>query len=87
MWLGSGIAMAVVQASSYSSNLTPSLGTSTCHTRVLKKRPTSFFFFSFFFCLSRAAPLAYGGSQARGLVRAVATAYATATATPDLSGV
>ena len=33
----------------------------------------SFFFFFFpFFCLSRAAPVAYGGSQARRLIRAVA---------------
>ena len=33
-------------------------------------------FFFFFFCLfafSRAAPMAYGGSQARGLIGAVAT--------------
>ena len=27
----------------------------------------------FFFCLFRGAPMAYGGSQARGLMRAVAT--------------
>ena len=32
-----------------------------------------FFFFFFFFCLFRAAPTAYGGSQARGPVGAVAT--------------
>ena len=31
MWLGSGIAAAVVWASSYSSDLTPSLGNSICH--------------------------------------------------------
>ena len=42
-------------------------------------------FFFFFFGLFRAAPTAYGSSQARGRIRAVATAYATATATPDLS--
>ena len=30
MWLGSGIAVAVVKASGYSSDLTPSLGTSIC---------------------------------------------------------
>ena len=42
-----------------------------------------FFFLSF--CLFRAAPVAYGGSQARGPIRAVATSPATATATPDLS--
>ena len=35
-----------------------------------------FFFFSFFFvffAFSRAAPMAYGGSQARGLIGAAAT--------------
>ena len=31
MWLGSGVAVAVVQAGSFSSNLTLSLGTSICH--------------------------------------------------------
>ena len=31
------------------------------------------FSLSFFFCLFRAAPTAYGGSQARGLIGAVAT--------------
>ena len=31
MRLGSGIAVAVAEASSYNSNLTPSLGTSICH--------------------------------------------------------
>ena len=31
MWLGSGMAVAVAQASSYISDLTPSLGTSMCH--------------------------------------------------------
>ena len=39
-----------------------------------------FFFFSSLF---RAAPTAYGGSQARGEVGAIALAYATATAMPD----
>ena len=29
------------------------------------------FVFCFVFCLFRAAPMAYGGSQARGLIRAV----------------
>ena len=32
-----------------------------------------------------AAPAAYGSSQARSQIRAVAEAYATATATPDPS--
>ena len=31
-----------------------------------------FFFFFFFFVFSRATPAAYGGFQARGLIRAVA---------------
>ena len=35
------------------------------------KKATQIFFF--FFCLFRAAPLAYGGSQARGPVGAVAS--------------
>ena len=42
------------------------------------------FFFSRFVCLfvfSRAAPVAYGGSQARGLIRAVDTGLTRATAT------
>ena len=30
------------------------------------------FFFFFFFAISWAAPAAYGGSQARGLIRAIA---------------
>ena len=32
-----------------------------------------FFFFFFFFVFSKAAPMAHGGSQARGPVGAVAT--------------
>ena len=36
-WLGSGIAVAVAQASSYSSVSTPSLGTSMCHAPGPKK--------------------------------------------------
>ena len=43
--------------------------------------------FFFFFGLFRAKPAAYRGSQARGPIRAVASAYATATATQDLSHV
>ena len=37
----------------------------------------SFFFFFFFFAFSWAAPAAYGGSQARGPIGAVATGLAT----------
>ena len=48
-----------------------------------------YLFFIFGFCLFRAAPVAYGGSQARGQIGvqppAYATATATATAMPDLS--
>ena len=36
--LGPGIAVAVVKVGSYSSNLTPSLGTSICHRCGLKKK-------------------------------------------------
>ena len=42
-------------------------------------------FHLFFFFPSRAAPTAYGGSQARGLIWATSAAYATVTATQDLS--
>ena len=38
-----------------------------------------------FFCLFRVTPTAYGGSQARGLIGAVAVTYTTATAMPDMS--
>ena len=43
------------------------------------------FCFVFVFCLYRAMPTAYGGSQARGLIGAVAASLSRATATPDLS--
>ena len=45
------------------------------------------FFFFVFLPFSRAAPAAYGGSQARGLIGAVATSLrqSTATATQDPS--
>ena len=33
---------------------------------------SEFFFFFVFFAISQAAPVAYGGSQARGLIGAVA---------------
>ena len=39
---------------------------------LLAGRLFSFFFFLFVFCLFRAAPAAYGGSQARGSVGATA---------------
>ena len=42
-----------------------------------------FFFFFGLFAISWAAPMAYGGSQARGLIGAVATGLARATATQD----
>ena len=38
-----------------------------------------------FFCLFRAEPAAYGCSQVRGRIRAVASGLATATAVQDLS--
>jgi len=37
-WLGSGVAMAVVKASGYSSDWTPSLETSICHGCSPKKK-------------------------------------------------
>ena len=40
------------------------------------------FAFAFFFFSFKATPMAYGGFQARGIIRAVATAYSTATAMP-----
>ena len=43
-------------------------------------------FFFFFFLLFRAAPAAYGSAQARGQIGQL-LAYATATATRDLSRV
>ena len=47
MQLGSGIAVAVAQANSYSSNLTPSLGTSICRgcsPKKTKPKKTIFLF-------------------------------------------
>jgi len=55
---------------------------------VTKIEPHRLATITFFFCLfafSRAAPAAYGDSQARGRIGAVA--YAKATATPDPSRV
>ena len=49
-----------------------------------------FIYLFIYFCLfafSRAAPAAYGGSQARGLIGAIATSPARATATRDPSRV
>ena len=45
MRLGSGVAVAVAQASSCSSSLTPSLGTSICCTCASKKQKKEIFFF------------------------------------------
>ena len=56
---------------------------SFCSFPPFYKIQVGFCFVSFVF--SRATPMAYGGSQAGGLIRAVAAAYATATATPDPS--
>ena len=42
----------------------------------------SFFFFSVF-CLFRATPKAYGGSQTRSQIELQLPAYTTGTATPD----
>ena len=48
-------------------------------------KPLLVFLFFFSFVFLGAAPATYGGSQARGPIRAVATSYTTATATRDLS--
>ena len=48
MWLRSGVAVAVAYAGSYSSSLTPSLGTSICHS-CGPKRKTSKIRFRIFF--------------------------------------
>ena len=53
------------------------------HWRDAQRLRTGVFSF-FFFCLFvfyRAPPLAFGGSQARGLIGAIVAAYTTATAT------
>ena len=50
---------------------------------ILSSHPLSFFFL----VLLTAVPVAYGSSQAKGRIGAAAAAYATATATQDLSGI
>ena len=44
-----------------------------------------FFIVIFYFLLFRAAPAAYGGSQARAQIGTIAAGLPTVTATPDLS--
>ena len=64
-----------------------------CTNYILTKSIQGFWWFFWFFggfwvfLLFRAAPLAYGGSQARGRIGAVSPAYATGTAMQDLSHV
>ena len=56
------------------------------HWKVLPRLCGFFLFFFFGFCpFFRAALAAYGGSQARDLIRAVAACYTRATAMPDPS--
>ena len=43
------------------------------------------FFFSFVFCLFRAMPMAYGGSQARDLIRAIAAGHSHSHSNTGLS--
>ena len=64
--LGSCIAVALAKARSYSSDLTSSLGKNfhILHVQPLKARKTK--------PCCRSSPVAYGDSQARGLIRAVA---------------
>ena len=56
---------------SFPSHPTPKLeGLGVCEVRVQKQPPGQFYFYLylFIFCLFRAAPSAYGVSQARGLI-------------------
>ena len=80
--MGLGFDIAVIQAGSCSSDLTPSLGTFICHRCGPKKKRKKknfililwgfFFFFLFlFFAISLADLSAYGDSQARSQIRAV----------------
>ena len=52
---------------------------------VLAGRDWGYLLFIYLFSLSRAAPAAYGGSQARVGIKAPAATYATATAMSDPS--
>ena len=45
------------------------------YSAIKRNMVLSFFSFFFFFCLFRAALAAYGGSQARGQIRAVAAGH------------
>ena len=81
MWLGSSVAVAVVQASSYSSDSTPSLWTSICCRSDPKKtkerkKENIHLLIGRHICNSMsvfvATPSASGGSQATGPVRAMA---------------
>ena len=58
-----------------------------CHTMVLNLDSVFCFLGFFVFLIFRAAPTAYGTSQARGPIRATAAGLTTATATPDPSHV
>ena len=49
------------------------LGQKKKHTKVFKFNVILFAYFFFLSVFSTAAPEAYGGSQARGLIRTVAT--------------
>ena len=51
----------------------------------LERQPSLHWVLGFFLLLFRAAPMAYGNSQARGGIGAGAAAYTSATATQDLN--
>ena len=53
------------------------------HSIAFKVMNTVQMIFFSFFCLFRAAPVAHGGSQARGQSELQPAAYTTATAMPD----
>ena len=59
----------------------------TCYTTWELLKPLHFFLLFLSFCLFRASPAAYGVSQARGQIGAVAAGYTTATAMSDPSQV
>ena len=94
MWLGSWVAMAVVQASSYSSNLTPSLGTSICRRCGPKKEKKNVFLLGsllftypfFFFFLFLHLYLQHREVPGLGIKSELQLlTYATATATLEVS--
>ena len=67
-----GFLFTLTLGSLFAAQLCWSLCFSACLLSTLSWGSQILFFFFFLFAFSRAAPAAYGGSQARGLIRAVA---------------